>query len=91
MVADKAFFARSVPLDLSMALDCIPHDLLIAKLNAYGFDRKFLIFFYIYLKRGKLCVKVNNIRSTFQTILSGVPQGSILGPLIFNIPIYLKR
>ena len=53
MVADKAFFARSVPLDLSMALECIPHDLLIAKLNAYGFDRKFLIFFYIYLKTGK--------------------------------------
>ena len=76
---------RSVLMDLSKAFDCIPNNLLIAKLNAYGFDRKSLVFFYSYLKRRKQCVNVNNMQSTFQTLLSGVPQGSILGPLLFNV------
>ena len=82
---DKGFFAGAVLMDLSKAFDCIPHDLLIAKLNAHGFDRKSLVFFYSYLKRRKQCVNVNNMQSTFQTLLSGVPQGSIHGPLLFNI------
>ena len=82
---DKGFFAGALLMDLSKAFDCIPHDLLIAKLNAYNFDRKSLIFFYSYLKRRKQCVNVNNMPSTFQTLLSGVPQESILGPLLFNI------
>ena len=72
-------------MDLSKAFDCIPHDLLIAKLDAHGFDRRSLVFFYSYLKRRKQCVNLNNIQSTFKTLLSGVPQGSILGPLLFNI------
>ena len=63
----------------------MPHDILIAKLNAHGFDRKSLVFFYSYLKRRKQCVNLNNIQSTFKTIISGVPQGSILGRLLFNI------
>ena len=50
---DKEFFAGAVLTDLAKAFDCIPHDLLIAKLNAYGFDRKSLVFFYSYLKRRK--------------------------------------
>ena len=79
------FFPGAVLMDLSKAFDCIPHDLLIAKLNAYAFDRKSLVFFYSYLKRRKQCVNLNNIQSTFQTLLSGVLQGSILGPFLFNI------
>ena len=50
---DKEFFVGAVLMGLSKAFDCIPHDLLIAKLNAYGFDRKSLVFFYSCLKRGK--------------------------------------
>ena len=74
-------------MDLSKAFHCIPHDLLISKLNWHGFDRKPLVFFYSYLKRKKQCINVNNIQSTFQTLLPGVPQGSILGPLLFDISI----
>ena len=70
-------------MDLSKAFDCIPHDLLIAKMNAYGENS--LIFFYSYLKRRKQSVKINSTHSIFQILLSGVPQGSILGPILFNI------
>ena len=82
---DKSFFARAVLVDLSKAFDCIPNDLLIKKLNAYGFDKTSLWFFYSYLKRREQCVNLNNIQTTFKTLLSEVPQGSILGPLLFNI------
>ena len=51
---DKGFFAGAVFMDLSKVFDCIAHDFLIAKLNAYGFDGKSLVFFYSYLKWRKL-------------------------------------
>ena len=81
----KGFFAGLVLMDLSKAFDYIPRDLLIAKLNAYGFGGKSLVFLYSYLKRRKRCVNINNIQSTFQTLPSWAPQKSILGPLLFNI------
>ena len=70
---DKGFFSGAV------IIDCEPHDLLIAKSSAYGFDRKSLVFFNSYLKRRKQCVNVNNMQSTFQTLSSEVPQVWILG------------
>ena len=71
--------------DLSKAFDCLLHDLLIAKLHAYGLDMKSLKFIYSYLNNRKQRVKINNQYSSFEEILFGVPQGSILGPLLFNI------
>ena len=70
---------------LDKGFDCAPPNLLIAKLNTYGFDRRSPVFFYSHLKRRKHCVNVNNIQNIFQTLLSGVPQGLILGPLPCNI------
>ena len=70
----------TVLMDLSKVFDCIPHDLLIAKLHAYGFNKKALTFLYSYLKRRKQSVKINGTESFFQILLSGVTQGSILGP-----------
>ena len=82
---DDKKFVGAVLMDLSKAFDCVPHDLLIAKLAAYGFDINTVVFFYSYLKRRHQNVKINNVFSAFQVLLSGVPQGSILGPILFNL------
>ena len=72
-------------MDLSKAFDCIPHDLDTAKLHAHGFNKKALGFLYSYLKPRKQSVKINDTESFFQILLSGVPQGSILGSILFNL------
>ena len=71
--------------DLSKAFDCIPHDLIIAKLEAYGFQTDALNLVYDYLSNRKQRVKINETFSCWKNIEYGVPQGSILGPLLFNI------
>ena len=82
---DENFLVASVVMDLLKAFDCIPHNLLIAKLNAYDFSQKTVTFIYLYLTRREQEEKVNNFLSDFLTLLSGEPQGSILGPILFNI------
>ena len=80
---DNNFIAGSVMTDLSKAFDSIPHDLLIPKLSAYGLNSDSLCYIYSYLKDRKQCFQINNKQSEFDTIMSGVPQGPIFGPILF--------
>ena len=77
--------AGGVLTDLSKAFDCLNHELLIAKLATYGFSESSLQFLYSYLSERKQKTRVNNSFSTEGILETGVPQGSILGPLLFNI------
>ena len=82
--SNKGVFA-AVLTDLSKAFDCIPHCLLIAKLDAFGFDKKSLSFISGYLKHRKQKTKVGSEFSDFLNILFVVPQGMILGSILFII------
>ena len=82
---DAFCIVGTVLVDLSKAYDCILHDLLIAKLEAYGFDRDSLIFMHSYLKGHAQRVKVGSSYRSFGNIKIGVPQGSLLGTKLFNI------
>ena len=70
--------------DLSKAFDCLLHDLFIAKLFANGLDDKALRLIYDYLRHRKQRTKIADSYSSWQKTLYGVPQRSILEPLLFN-------
>ena len=71
--------------DLSKVFDCINHELLIAKLNAYGFDSPSLKFISAYLNFRKRKTKVGSTFSDYLNILFAVSQGSIAGLLLFSV------
>ena len=82
---DKGYVVGAILLDLSKAFDCVPHDLLLAKLHAYGFGIEALEYIYSYLSKRKQSTKINETFSLLDFLLSGVPQGSIIGPILFNL------
>ena len=72
-------------LDFSKAFDTVDHTILLQKLNFYGLKGTILSWFENYLSNRKQYVTYNSIKSTTEKINCGVPQGSILGPLLFLI------
>ena len=83
-VVDNGNVFGALITDLSKAFDCLPQDLIIVKLNSYGFNLTALNLIHDYLTKRKQRTKINHLYSSWEDILFGVPQGSILGPILFN-------
>ena len=82
---DKDELPINIYLDLSKAFDTIDHSILINKLEYYGIKGPHLRLIHSYLSNRKQYTEINNTKSNILSITTGVPQGSILGPLLFII------
>ena len=72
-------------MDLSKAFDTFNHELLLAKLNSYGFDKNSFQIIQSYLSNHWQRTKINTSFSSWSALIKGVLQGSVLGPILFNI------
>ena len=82
---DRGYVNAVVFLDLKKAFDTVDHEILLTKMNRYGIQGKSLDWFKSYLTNRKQRCSVNGCLSDFTTLKCGVPQGTILGPLLFLI------
>ena len=81
---DRGGFVGSILMDLPKAYDCLPHDLLLPKLQACSFSKESIRLFLSYLTNRTQWILIGSTFSDWKNTLKGIPQGSILGPLLFN-------
>ena len=74
----------AILMDLSKAFDCLPHNLLLLKLEAYGLTKNSLKLLQSCLENRKQCIKIGSYYSDWDQMCKGVPQGSILDPVLFK-------
>ena len=82
---DTGHFACGIFIDLQKAFDTVDHDILVSKLEYYGARGIAKSWFTSYLHNRKQFVTIKGFKSSLKTIKFGVPQGSVLGPLVFLI------
>lgn len=85
MALDRGDHVAAIPMDLSKAVDCIPHNRLVLKLQPYGLPDSAANLVHDNQSNRKQMVKIGEASSTQLETIKGVPRGSLLGPVIFNI------
>ena len=82
---DEGNVVGAVFLDLKKAFDTVDHEILLNKLENCNLSHDAITWFRSYLEHRQQCVKINSTQSSIQTCRIGIPQGSILGPLLFSL------
>ena len=80
---DNLKISLAVFIDLAKAFNSISHEIFLKKIEAYGFSESAVDLFASFLKNRQQCVKINDVYSEWLETILGVPQGTVLGPLVF--------